>query len=661
VPADPNGAIVEGAVRELVNGDAVVGVTVAACGVEVASGAGGAFQAQVPAGSCTVRLASADWQATDVTLDLAPGARVELTLWATAAETLVAVYGDTPDRLDADEIAAVPGSLGDPLRALSVAPGLTRTPLDLGWILVRGGAFDHTATFADGVRIPAIRHLGGFASVLHPALVEDVRLDPAPADPRYGEALAGMAEVRIAEPSDDASASIGANVVFAGAEVEVPFADGALRVAGRRSYFDVVLDAVGQDGDAAPRFWDGALRLDQGAVSATVLGVHDALVTPNPDGDTYDVAQDVLVAWLAGQHQGLSVVPSYQWLSRSVDSPTDHEVILEHMAGLRAEWSARAGAFGLDGHVASTALETVDYRTEVLRASAAPYAAAHVGERAGFDMGLRLDNAFVQGQDTRVGLSPSAASRLPVARGLTWRTEMGRSHRTPRTTVILLPENATQPLERSDAATTGFLWEPARVSWSMDAALRRWDYTAGLEVDGSAGTSTGAAGAVETAVDADLGRVRLGFVGSYTRALVAEDPDEILEASLFDQPVRVDALATWRAPARIVASARFRVSSGTPYPYNLGSSEQVVSDVFSGITVPLPGGPRLPTWYALDLQVRREFPFRHGVVDLWIAVQNATNRRVPEPGITGFGEAAPSYAMSLPILPLFGVDMRVVP
>lgn len=648
-------------VRELVSGDPIVDVDVVGCDAQWRTDADGRFGGPVVGAPCVVRLASADWQAGEVALDLVAGARVELALWAVPAESVVAVYGDTPARLDADEVAAVPGALGDPIRALSVAPGLTRTPLELGWLLVRGGAYDHVSTFVDGVRVPTIRHLGGYASVLHPSLVGDVRLDLAPADARYGEALAGMAEVTLAEPPDDASAAIGANVVFAGAAVAVPFSGGALRVAGRRSYFDVVLDAVGQDGAAAPRFWDGALRLDVGDSSLTALAVHDALETPTADGDDVTVTLDSFTSWGAGEVGPLRVVPSYALRAHSVDSSTDHEVLLEHTVGLRTELSWERLTTGVDAWAATTQLETIDFETEAWRGSAAPYVQAGFGQRVGFDLGLRMDNLFLDGQDARFGLSPQAASRVPLSRVLTWRSELGRSRRGPRTTVVLLPENATQPLEVSDAASTGLLWQVSRVAWSVDGVVRRWDHVAGIELDGSAGTSVGAAAAVETAVDVDLGAVDVGVVGSYTTTLVTEDPDEAPDEPLFDQPLRLDALVVWAAPWRLIGSGRFRYSTGTPYPYDIPGEEQVFSDVFAGTTEPLPTGTRLPDWYALDLQVRRAFPFRHGTFELWISVQNVTNRRVPEPGITGFGEAAPSYALSLPLLPLFGFDITAVP
>lgn len=655
----------QGVVRDLVTGETLGGVSVYVCGVSVFTDAAGRFGADVPPGECLVRAASAELVAADVVLTVVAGGIADVTVWCSPAETVVATYGDVPGRLDAEEVKDVPGMLGDPVRALSVAPGLTRTPLELGWLLVRGGEFDHVSTFVDGVRVPTIRHLGGYASVLHPALVRDVRLDPAPSPPRYGDALAGMAEVRLRKVGDVASASVGANVVFANAAVEVPIGDDAgFFVAGRRSYLDVVLgEFVGEDaGAAAPRFWDGLMRADYRDTSLTALVVADTLVTPTATGEALLVVRQSGQSFhVATEVAAIRVDPWFSRQLREVESDVDHEKLYDLSSGLRVEGGTETVTAGFDAVASETQLETVDAELQAIRGGIAPYMSAAWGAPASFSLGLRLDDLLTEDQPFRWGLSPSAGLSVPVAGPLSFRSELGRSHRAPRITVVMLPESATLPLEQSDAVSSGFVVESNRVTASVDGVIRTWDFTAGVEPDGSAGASTGSAVAVESEMSVVLGPLDLHSIVSLTSSARWEDPSEPWVRQPYDQPVRVDVLAVWHAPWRLILSGRFRFSTGTPYPSGLDPKEQVYTDVFNGETFPLPAGQRLPNWYGIDVQVRRGFVFRHGTFDAYVALQNLTNHRVPEPGITGFGEPEASYGLGLPILPIVGFDVRVVP
>ena len=259
--------------------------------------------------------------------------------------------------MTAEDARAAPGSLGDPLRALHADPALSRTPFDAGWLLVRGGDYDDTATFLDGVPVPLLYHLGGFTSVLHPDLVKEVQFWPDGAPARFGEAVAGAAEVELRGPPERDRVAGGLNLVYADAIVEGKLGEkSGFQVAGRRSYLDAILTAaVGAEAARiAPRFYDGTFRIAGDGWSVTALGVSDLFDAPTGDG-----AEVVTITQGGGQiqakfdHGNFHLTP---WVSERVQELADvggAQRIVEWFPGARAEWELHAPQ--LTGYVGAEA------------------------------------------------------------------------------------------------------------------------------------------------------------------------------------------------------------------------------------------------------------------------------------------------------------------
>jgi hypothetical protein len=154
--------------------------TVLVDGVQHRTGSDGVLQLRnVATGAHRVELVDPAFVAPALELAVAEGERVDVTLTARSIatdESLLGVYRlrrpATIERtITAREVRATPGTMGDPIRAIQNLPGVVRTPLDAGWLLVRGGDPEDTGLLIDGVRVPLIYHLGGYTSVLHPMLV----------------------------------------------------------------------------------------------------------------------------------------------------------------------------------------------------------------------------------------------------------------------------------------------------------------------------------------------------------------------------------------------------------------------------------------------------------------------------------------------------------
>ena len=113
-------------------------------------------------------------------------------------------------------------------------------------------------------------------------------------------------------------------------------------------------------------------------------------------------------------------------------------------------------------------------------------------------------------------------------------------------------------------------------------------------------------------------------------------------------------LATTALPRAFRIGGRFRYATGNPFT----PVETAVMDM-DGDWVAIDGpilSERLPDFFQLDVRIDRAWRGERGVVNLYLDVQNVTNRRNAE-GVT-YNEdfTVRSYTRGLPIFPSIGVE-----
>ena len=101
----------------------------------------------------------------------------------------------TLTRADLDR---TPGGLEDLSRVVQQLPGVAADPDLLASFFVRGGGPDETLVFIDGVPLSNPYHLGGFASIVNPLLIESADFYAGAAPARYEPALSGVLDVHYA-------------------------------------------------------------------------------------------------------------------------------------------------------------------------------------------------------------------------------------------------------------------------------------------------------------------------------------------------------------------------------------------------------------------------------------------------------------------------------
>jgi hypothetical protein len=190
----------------------------------------------------------------------------------------------TQRELDAEELTTVPGTSGDPLKAIDVLPGVART--SDGDPILRGAAQHESAVFIDGSSVPFLYHFGGVRSVIHPRLVETVDVYPGNFSVRYGRATGGIVEAHMRDPrSDRLHGEVELSLLDSSVLLEGPIAGGlSFEGAARRSNIDFIFDNFVPEDTfdvvVAPLYWDyqGALlyRPDESArVRLSFVGSRD--------------------------------------------------------------------------------------------------------------------------------------------------------------------------------------------------------------------------------------------------------------------------------------------------------------------------------------------------------------------------------------------------
>ncbi len=161
-----------------------------------------------------------------------------------------------------EALRSLPGTRGDPLRAVEMMPGVGRTGLGDGAPRLRGTAGFDSVTLIDGAPVPLLYHFGGLTSVIHPSLVERVSLYPGNFPVLYGRATGGVVTADVRSPkSDRFHAMLDLGTLDTSGLVEFPVGESlAFAVAGRRSNIDLFFGAFAPedayDVVAAPVYYD---------------------------------------------------------------------------------------------------------------------------------------------------------------------------------------------------------------------------------------------------------------------------------------------------------------------------------------------------------------------------------------------------------------------
>jgi hypothetical protein len=152
-----------------------------------------------------------------------------------------------------------------------------------------------------------------------------------------------------------------------------------------------------------------------------------------------------------------------------------------------------------------------------------------------------------------------------------------------------------------------------------------------------------------------------GFFGwisySYIRSERRDHPDQEWRLFDFDQTHVLAVLASYQIAKGWDAGARFRYTTGFPRTPVIGSYYDSPNDSYDPI-FGVRNSIRIPAFYQLDARIERAFVFKHGKLNVFLDVQNVTNRKNPEEIIYRFNYSQRAYITGFPTLAVLGARVE---
>lgn len=173
--------------------------------VETRSDAKGRFELTPPLGEAKVKVRHPEFETLFTTVAIGPASRLDLRVRRLPAyqqpfQTTVRSPKNQAEgqhvSLRGEELRTLPGSLGDPFRAIGLLPGVA-TPVPLLPIyVVRGASPGMNGFYLDGMRVPQLFHLLVGGGVVHARLVEQMDFYPGAYDASFGRYAGGIIDAK---------------------------------------------------------------------------------------------------------------------------------------------------------------------------------------------------------------------------------------------------------------------------------------------------------------------------------------------------------------------------------------------------------------------------------------------------------------------------------
>jgi TonB family protein len=630
----------------------------------------------------------------------------------------IEVVGQRPPRevtrrvLERREIARIPGTNGDALRAIENMPGVARPPGLQGLLIVRGSAPQDTGIFIDGTQVPIAFHFGGINSIVPSELLERIDFLPGNFGPEYGRAMGGNIDIGLRSPRRDGIHGLAqVDILDARLVFEAPLGEKTrFLVAGRRSHIDAWIGGVLEATGAAPVYYDYQAMLEHDLTRTTtarlaIFGSDDALaLTLNaPAGDPavggnlenntrfyrVQVRTDTRVTSGTRLINTLSFGRDKQHLSIGQNFALD---IATNPLTMRSDLRSKL----TDGLTAVVGVDTVWTAADVT-VNAAPI--PEDGQAGGPFFGRQRNRqklnttvfqpaayAMLEIQPARAlrllpsvradyssdirdwRVSPRFAARYDVASGYprtTLKGGLGLYHQPPQPYQSLRPfgtPNLGQ--NRAVHSSLGFEQEITRqVEVSVEGFYKKLDGLVDQRPD-----ATGSPSGV-TYVNSGSGRIYGGelllrykpddrFFGwiAYTlsRSERRADDAEAYRIFDYDQTHILTALGSYRLGRGWELGARWRYVTGNPYTPPVTA----IYDADAGAYSPLNGAPfsgRDAAFHRLDVRIDKTWTFARWKLGMYLDLQNTYFRRNPEGRAYNYSYSRSDAVSGLPILPIVGL------
>ncbi len=666
--------------------------------------------------------------------EVSEGPSDDLELLVTAPPTLKREAVST--KVSAREARVIPGAQGDVVRVVENLPGVARSAVGSGQLVVWGAAPEDTRTYVDGVPIPRLYHQGGLRSTVHSAVVESVELVPGGYGAAFGRGLGGIVRVETRTPdAEGLHGSVSANVFDAAASLSSTIGPRwRAAAAGRVSVIDLFagsLDSEIGDYVPIPRYRDATLRVTRqiesgGRVDLVALAStdHTSRGVPNADPalatrETRDISFYRLYAnYIRERGQGSrSVVTPYvgfgnqDLTSHYGDVPTSLSQ-RDVLAGVRASHRVRVAPWlsvegGVDAEVGSYDVErrgslglparegdvrvfgqpppdSLGYdRFTATTVGIAPYVEADFAllrERLHVVPGLRADPMFrsvsrrllEQAGSPALGLyrqsftvDPRLALRYAINDRLALHAATGIYHQLPAPSDLSAKfGNPALDLSRAYHFVIGsaigltdlLTLELTGFATFLEDLTMRNTAESPRQAEALVASGEGRSMGLQALVRRELADGLFGWV-AYTimRSERKNSPSSATRLFDYDQTHVVSTVLVWTPWRGFEVGSRFRLSSGFPRTPVIATYYDARRDR----TEPVFGEQnsiRIPLFMQLDVRVGQTFDVGDTKLDVYLELQNVTNRDNAEELVYSPDFSTRDHIRSLPILPVVGIE-----
>ncbi len=199
--------------------------------------------------------------------------KAELNESAIEVDEVVITTGYFAERQDApasnvsfsnEEIRRMPGTAGDVSRMIMGLPSIAKYDNTQNTLYVRGGASFENGFYVDNIEIPNINHFpeqsssGGPVGLINVDLVSDVEFHSGAFPARYGDRLSSVMDIDFRDGNrEEFDAQLDLGFAGFGGGAEGPIGDkGSWILAGRKSFLDLIVKAIGEDDGSVPNYGD---------------------------------------------------------------------------------------------------------------------------------------------------------------------------------------------------------------------------------------------------------------------------------------------------------------------------------------------------------------------------------------------------------------------
>jgi hypothetical protein len=546
-----------------------------------------------------------------------------------------------------DDLTSTPGSLGEPFRIIESLPGVSQVGWPLALYTVRGANPGNTGFFVDGVRLPALFHLGLGPEVIHPYFLERIDFYPGGYPARFGRFVSGIVSATTVAPKiDRVRGSVDLRIYDVGGMLSTPFdaGKGTVMLAGRYSYTGLIFSALSPSYTLS--YWDYQARVDhtlgRGQFTAFAFGSHDQLGDKRyPETNAQIDFHRLDLRWSAALGPGRLLVGSSLGLDKSavsLDPVVKLPISIDtKSAAPRASYTILSRnvdvEVGADSEIQSLrpTSEREDTHSQALfqdriAAAAAAYTALTLRPISQIEViaAMRYD-VFFEKDARRYEPGPRLELRFrPVPQTLL-KAQVGRYAQTASLPIAVpgfesfgLASIGTQTSKQASAGIeqdlgdalslnlTGFY---QRLRLTDLLSLFQYDPQDARLLEPREGESYG----VEVLLRRPPSHRFYGWLSyTWSRSYRLIGASESKAFSDWDQRHVLNLVSGVRLPKRFTVSGRFHLNTGRPYPLfdddNPGPPEYI----------------RLPTFYEVDFRIQKRFLFDRFSMDVYLEAVNAT-------------------------------------